>query len=216
MSTHIVPKLEASIQGMVITPGNQRLDHWTWLMNWQGMIPDAVIAGILNRHFFPNWIRTLYDWLSSPSVDFAEVSNWYTGWKNLIPAEIARDSGIQDFLTRGLEMMDFAVSSPFGMSSYVYRPAPSPASNINPVMRDRILSSVSAPGQGSISFKEIIERKAQELGILFMPVSSKTLDGKQIYALGNHHIYLDRSVIFALNPVLNQWTPVSLDSLFQV
>jgi len=212
MTTHITPKLEASLGTLIINPGNQRLDQWTWVMNWQGMLPDAVIAGMLTKHFFPRWLKVLYDWLSAPSVDFEEVSNWYLGWKNLIPEGVVSDNTLQDFLNRGLEMMDFAVSSPFGMSAYVYRPpGQAPLPQDNSMIRERILAATST--SDTINFKELVARKAQERGLLFMPISSKTLDGKQIYAFGSHHIYIDRSVIFALNPVTNHWTPVLLDSL---
>lgn len=212
MSTHITPKLERSIQSLTINPGDQRLEQWTWLMDWQEMIPDAVIAGILTKHFFPNWIRILHEWLSSPACDFGEVSNWYVGWKSLIPEGILSDPLIQDYLQRALEMMDFAVSSPFGMSAYTYQPTM--PTQFDSGMRSQLLAAAALSANESMTFKELVARKAQERGLLFMPIASKTLDGKQIYSLGQHHVYLDRSVVFALNSQLHQWIPVPLESLF--
>ncbi|GIX80022.1 tuftelin-interacting protein 11 [Caerostris extrusa] len=61
------------------------------------------------------------------------------------------------------------------------------------------------------SFKDLIEKKAEESNILFMPVSGRYQEGKQVYRFGSSLLYLDRGVIFVFNQ--KTWVPTSLQSL---
>lgn len=82
-------------------------------------------------------------------------------------------------------------------------------------MRQDILSSAANPSlSANLNFKQLIAKKADENGILFMPIAGKTHDGKQIYQFGpNIKIYMDRSVVFTYHSHNNVWSPVSLQAL---
>jgi len=74
--------------------------------------------------------------------------------------------------------------------------------------------SLTASSSVPSSFRELMERRAEENNILFMPVPNRTQEGKQVYRFGRLQIYVDRGVIFALNGSL--WSPVSLNSLVEM
>lgn len=58
----------------------------------------------------------------------------------------------------------------------------------------------------------MLERRATEKGVLFMPIPNRKQDGKQVYQLGaSRQLYLDRSVIFVFNG--RTWVPTSMESL---
>lgn len=61
------------------------------------------------------------------------------------------------------------------------------------------------------SFREMVERKAEENNLEFLPVPNRTYEAKQVYRFGRVFIYMDRNVIF-LNEN-GQWMPVSLNTL---
>ena len=61
------------------------------------------------------------------------------------------------------------------------------------------------------SFKDLIERRAAEHGILFVPLVNKFHEGKQTYQFGSVQIYVDRNVVFMLD--CGKWIPVSLNML---
>lgn len=63
------------------------------------------------------------------------------------------------------------------------------------------------------TFKDMIERKASEKNLLFLPVINKFKEGKQIYKLGNLNIYLDRNVAFMLQN--GSWIPASINDIVQ-
>ena len=65
--------------------------------------------------------------------------------------------------------------------------------------------------QGKINFREMLENKAAENQILFMPVPNKTYEAKQVYKFGNVQIYIDRNVVFMMENFL--WLPVSINTL---
>ena len=74
--------------------------------------------------------------------------------------------------------------------------------------------SLTASSSVPSSFRELMERRAEENNILFVPVPNRTQEGKQVYRFGRLQIYVDRGVIFALNG--SMWSPVSLNSLVEM
>jgi tuftelin-interacting protein 11 len=113
-------------------------------------------------------------------------------------------------------MMDFAVTSPHGMAAYrPSRPQTTPqmAETIRQRQETSTPAATSIPTNANINFKQLIAKKADESGILFMPVPNKTYDGKQVYQFGKQRVYIDRSVVFVFHSNSNQWSPISIQSL---
>ena len=71
-----------------------------------------------------------------------------------------------------------------------------------------LTASTSVPG----TFRDLLERRAEECNLVFMPVANKTYEAKQVYLFGRVQIYLDRRVIFMLQSMGN-WIPVSMEML---
>uniref|UniRef100_A0A914X693 Uncharacterized protein n=1 Tax=Plectus sambesii TaxID=2011161 RepID=A0A914X693_9BILA len=69
-----------------------------------------------------------------------------------------------------------------------------------------------APG----SFKELVEQRAADLGVPFVPQPNRFREGKPVFWFGKVSVYIDQNVIFALNLGTNTWEPMGLDHLLQV
>lgn len=67
--------------------------------------------------------------------------------------------------------------------------------------------------QAATSFKDVIERKAAEFNLTFVPVANKFKEGKQIYRFGELSIYLEGSVIFMMQN--GSWRPTSIAEIIQ-
>lgn len=216
-SVHVMPKLEDVMASYQVSSSPGSFEPCNWIMWWHDLISDQVLASLLVRLFFPKWLQVLYEWLLY-SPDFDAISKWYMGWKSQIPESIASLPAVRDCLNKGLEMMDFAVSSPFGMAAYNFSAFQPIAQQVAASAEQlRFMNGVltgSTQSTESMNFKQMLSRKADESGILFMPIN-KLQDGKQVYALGQHKVYLDRSVIFVYRASCNSWTPASLQSLLQ-
>jgi len=67
------------------------------------------------------------------------------------------------------------------------------------------------------SFQEVVEAFASQRGITFHPKtktgSNSMIDGKSVFMFGDHPVYLDKNVIFALRGT--NWQPISLEHLAQ-
>ncbi|RWS27723.1 tuftelin-interacting protein 11-like protein [Leptotrombidium deliense] len=212
MLHNIVPKLELVMQSYDINPQAQRLDEWNWVMAWQNMLPPHMICSVLEKYFFPKWLNILYDWLSN-NPNFDEVSHWYVGWKKMLPEHLSTCESVKDAFNRALEMMNVAVSSPMGISAYTYTPF---VRNVSQFQRlaEQISAKPNPTAQqytANPNFKQLLERKAEELSILFMPIANKYQEAKQVYTFGNVTIYISQQVIFMYKD--GQWTPTSLQSL---
>ena len=60
------------------------------------------------------------------------------------------------------------------------------------------------------SFRDLIQMKAEERGIIFMPLP-KNRDGQTLYRLGEHIVYIDKGVLF--QKLGDSYVPVSLQDV---
>ena len=74
--------------------------------------------------------------------------------------------------------------------------------------------TVSAASSMPASFKELLERKAAENNVVFVPIPNKTWEAKQVYKFGKAQLYLDRGVIFMSRDGL--WQPTSMNTIIHV
>ena len=61
------------------------------------------------------------------------------------------------------------------------------------------------------TFKDMIEKKAADHNLLFLPVLNRFKDNRQVYRLGNLNIYMDRNVVFMLQNGV--WIPTSIQEM---
>ena len=165
-------------------------------MAWFDLISIDQFVKILKRNFFPKWLQVLTFWLNS-KPDYNEVSKWYVGWKSLFNEKLLQHPSVKVKLTQGLQMMSMSVSgATVSYQQTSVKPQVPTTSNIRQQQLDesKLLQSATVPIISS--FKDLIERKAAEHGILFVQVPNKLKEGKQVYRFGNSNIYIDRNVFF--------------------
>ncbi|CAL1280519.1 unnamed protein product [Larinioides sclopetarius] len=223
---NIIPKLAMALQAYVINPHQQHLDVWNWVMAWMDMMPEPCMVTLLEKNFFPKWLQVLYTWLTH-SPNYEEVTKWYTGWKSMLPPSLLAHPVIKEQFRQALDIMNRAVSAPQGLLGQQPGAKESMAYLTNIERQQELERHVKprrdyeammqtirgATSTASItsSFKELIEKKAEESNILFMPVAGRYQEGKQVYRFGSSLLYLDRGVIFVFNQ--KTWVPTSLQSL---
>ncbi|KAL1481145.1 hypothetical protein MTO96_050427, partial [Rhipicephalus appendiculatus] len=203
---NILPKLALALQAMPINPHQQHLDVWQW-----------VLAGWLQHN--PN---------------YQEISKWYTGWKSLFSDALLQQTSVREQFKVALDMMNRAVSglpvvppgpgagqqAPPGLLGY--RPAPPPPQHMPQEAAGgrpeyshmQTIRTSTTPANAQMTFKELIEQRAQEKNLLFVPMAHRFQEGKQVYRLGHVMLYLDRNVIFVFNG--KTWVPTSLQSLLDM
>uniref|UniRef100_A0AAY4D109 Tuftelin-interacting protein 11 n=1 Tax=Denticeps clupeoides TaxID=299321 RepID=A0AAY4D109_9TELE len=226
MVKNIVPKLALCLGEMVINPHQQHLEPFHWVMDWEGMLSPSCMVGLLDKNFFPKWLQVLCSWLSN-SPNYEEITKWYLGWKSMFSDVLLAQPLVKEKFNEALDVMNRAVSS--GMGDYMQ---PGARENIaylthterrkdlqyKVVQERREVESVVPRGitgmTAPTNFKDLIQAKAEENGIVFMPLVAKQHEGKQLYTFGRIVIYIDRGVVFVQGE--KTWVPTSLQSLIDM
>ncbi|GMH07011.1 hypothetical protein Nepgr_008851 [Nepenthes gracilis] len=225
----ILPKLYDVLQEFQVNPANQKLDQFDWVISWASAVPIHHMVTLLELHFFSKWQQVLYHWLSS-NPKFEEVTEWYLGWKNLLPPDLLANERVRSHLTMGLDMMNRAVE---GMEvvqpglkeniSYLrareQRHFESQQRAAAFAQQQASLSMGAASqtdGVPEMSLKEVVEAHAQQHGLLFKPKPGRSYNGHQIYGFGNVSIIIDtlNQQVFAQSE--EEWCLVSLEQMLHM
>ncbi|KAK7107599.1 tuftelin-interacting protein 11-like [Littorina saxatilis] len=227
---NVLPKLGQVLEEMPITPHQQTLDPWRWVMAWKDIMPLVPMVSILEKAFFPKWVQVLIAWLSN-MPNYNEITRWYLGWKAQMPEKFLQYPTIRDHFNKALDIMNQAVSGHFapGMKENIayfthterrqmetqsaYPPSqpsgpPPIASRVGPEPTMRSAGASTVP----LSFKDLVQKRAEEENLLFAPVPGKSQEGHQVYRLGKAMVYVDRNVMFIQETNI-RWIPASLQTV---
>ncbi|XP_036382847.1 tuftelin-interacting protein 11 [Megalops cyprinoides] len=226
MVKNIVPKLALCLGELVVNPHQQHMDPFHWVMDWEGMLSMSSLVGLLDKNFFPKWLQVLCSWLSN-SPNYEEITKWYLGWKSMFSDMVLAQPLVKEKFNEALDIMNRAVSS--GIGGYLQ---PGARENIaylthterrkdfqyEALQERREAESVAQRAIGAAgvptNFKDLIQAKAEENNIVFMPLVAKRHEGKQLYTFGRIVIYIDRGVVFVQGE--KTWVPTSLQSLIDM
>ncbi|XP_033476196.1 tuftelin-interacting protein 11 [Epinephelus lanceolatus] len=225
MVKNIIPKLALCLEELVINPHQQQMDPFNWVMDWEGMLSPSSLVSLLDKNFFTKWLQVLCSWLSN-SPNYEEITKWYLGWKSMFSDVLLSQPLIKEKFNEALDIMNRAVSS--GMGGYMQ---PGARENIayltqterrkdfqyEAMQERRDAESVAHRGISAgvpTNFKDLIQTKAEENNIVFMPLVAKRHEGKQLYTFGRIVIYIDRGVVFVQGE--KTWVPTSLQSLIDM
>ncbi|KAH1028668.1 hypothetical protein HUJ05_002004 [Dendroctonus ponderosae] len=219
---HIVPKLQHCMQSMLINPHQQLLDPWQWVMDWKDMLSISNMTLILDKFFFPRWLQTLAMWLNH-SPNYTQVTEWYSGWKRMLSVDLLAQPTIKDSFHKALEMMSRAttiIQQPGAKESISYLSSSgvnsTPAAPAPPKI-DSFAEAVRTAAKIPQGFKDLVTKRCEERGILFVPIPNKYHEAKQVYRIGTNGVqcYIDRNVIF-YSQNGSTWIPTSLNRLLDV
>ncbi|XP_062872018.1 tuftelin-interacting protein 11 [Trichomycterus rosablanca] len=234
MVKNIVPKLALSLGELVVNPHQQVIEPFNWVMDWEGMLSLSTMVGLLDKHFFNKWLQVLCSWLSN-NPNYEEITKWYLGWKSMFSEQLLSQLVVKEKLNEALDIMNRAVASGIGgymqpgakeniayltqterRKDFQYKP-PAPAAA--PPQHEVEASIPRMPGSSLLTsvptnFKDLIQAKAEENGIVFIPLVGKRHMGKQLYTFGRIVIYVERGVVFVQGK--KTWVPTSLQSLIDM
>lgn len=74
---------------------------------------------------------------------------------------------------------------------------------------------MGAQGQ-VVGFRSLFAKRCEERDIIFVPVTNKLHEGKQVYRCGSVLVYLDRSVIFVSQNSGSTWHPQSVGTVLMM
>lgn len=78
---------------------------------WSDLLPLPTLVDLLDQYFFPKWLKTLTMWINM-NPNHEQISNWYTGWKSLMPPVIVEHPTIKNRFHSALDIMSRVVGGP--------------------------------------------------------------------------------------------------------
>ncbi|EFJ43876.1 hypothetical protein VOLCADRAFT_65509 [Volvox carteri f. nagariensis] len=212
MAKAIVPKLALALGQMDINPAAQQMEPWMWAMAWKDIISAQLMAGMLERVFFPRWHAVLQHWLTH-GANFDEVTRWYLGWKSAVPQGILDHERVRAQFNAALNTMNSvledgtlppqpAFSTPYDAGVYAAAAAAGAAA--------------AAAASRELTLRDLVMRFAEENGVEFQPKAGRTYEGLQVYSFGSVSVVLDNTSGVIRAQLGPRWAPVSLEQLQQL
>lgn len=212
----VAPKLALLMRNFTVNPADQTLEPFTWTLAWMDLLPTPALVEVLEQHFFSKFLTVLAGWLAA-RPDYSELLAWYEGWKSLLPPPLARHPAITQQLHIALSLIELALIDPTTTpdlalatqaTKRVFADA-QPAAQMGP----SVSSAATFSLDNDLNMRDLIQSMAAQTGTVFVPKDGRTTaDGKVLYTLGDHTVYIDNNVIFMRTPS-NTYQPTSLDQL---
>ncbi len=218
----VIPRLVESLRNSFeIDPAAQDLAIYECVSSWKSLIPRSHYVCLFVGEVLTKWFKVLISWLTSGNCDFAEVSQWYSGWKSIVPEDMATDSLVLAPFDLALDLMQQIMMSEEGadpaetLLPFSYRIKQITSINyfelinekkaealaigrLNDIKKDLTnLNRLSAGQQPTrVAFKTVVESFAEKNGVEFVPKNGKYHEGQQVWSFGDILCYMDQNVLF--------------------
>jgi len=122
-------------------------------------------------------------------------------------------------MQKALQMINAAIQNPGQPMDFSYilgRPGPSvvpqPQPPQQPIMTPELMAdAIRMTSQVPHGFRDLVQMKCEELGLVFVPMPNKYYEGKQVYRCGRAFVYISANVIYIQREGV--WIPASLEKL---
>ena len=202
---HLLPRLALHLStNLIIDPSDQDLTPLEDVLRWAPFFSLDTMAHLLAAEFFPKWHQTLYIWLTYEGVNYTDVKDWYSWWKeqvlgkalsprfNELPA-ITREwnKGLEtmsqalDLLEKGMDVgthLSTASSDTFSQVRQGTPPVSMPTASRSPgashpsFASSTISHTIKAPQtENPITFRDVVEEWCVENGLLLFPLREADL-----------------------------------------
>lgn len=201
---HLLPRLALHLStNLIIDPSDQDLTPLEDVLRWAPFFPLNTIAHLLIADFFPKWHQTLYVWLTYEGVNYTDVKNWYSWWKEevlgkTLSAKFNEMSSIAGEWNKGLETMSQALDlleNDMDVSTHLPAPSldissglsqgtspiptttvPGPSGSPSPFTSSTTSHVVKvAHIENPTTFKDVVEEWCAENGLLLFPLREADL-----------------------------------------
>ncbi|XP_055328289.1 tuftelin-interacting protein 11-like [Paramacrobiotus metropolitanus] len=205
---NILPKLQELMQTFQVNPKQQELRPLDYIFEWLDLMPLNSMVMLFEKYLFPQWFDILYRWLNM-DPNLQEVSQWYLEWKKLFPEALRNHPNMQKQWNAALMAMNQAATGEEITVQIVDAQLPSaPAPPPSPPAKEESVRVGFAK-----TFRDLVEEKANERGILFVRNFNRNYQGKPVFQFGKRNVYIDRNVIFV--QAGTAWAPIALETLLQ-
>ncbi|KAF2478594.1 GC-rich sequence DNA-binding factor-like protein-domain-containing protein [Neohortaea acidophila] len=175
---HLLPRLALHLSAKLdIDPSDQDLTPLEDVLKWTEHFKPEVWARLLVAEFFPKWLSTLHLWLTTADANFEEIGQWFTWWKQQIPATLSAHPEVAREWTKGTEMINRALDL-LEQDQPLSQLAPPAAGPAKPIAKE-MAKKLDAPGPAAsrahhqpeaTDFKEVVEAWCAEEDLTMVPM----------------------------------------------
>lgn len=212
----VTPKLAAVLRDeLQVTPSDQDIRPIQWVLAWADLYQSSELSELLDAHLAHKLLRAAAQWLSTDGPNYAEVLEWYRGWKSLFGPALTGQAPLNRLFTRVADMLNRAALVELGAPNPPRKQPAAPAAKreADRAGSNRPTKRVRQEGPDLGSVRNLVQGMAHDRGLEFAPKEGRTTeDGSELYTLGKLTMYVERGVIFARKPK-EEYAPVSIDEL---
>jgi tuftelin-interacting protein 11 len=235
LSRVVIPKLVDFIRDeVIINPANQDIEPYQCVVAWTAVLPLWQIDCLLAGEFFPKFISILISWLSQEDPDYSEITNWYSGWKSVLPDALLTENNLSSkALALVLDIMEgrlvtekineFAgkvapILQAMQRNNYFMLAKEYSNQERQPDSSTQDIARQHAMGSSTSTLKEVLELLAEQNGLIFAPKFGKSVQGKPIWEFGRSQIYMSNDVVYVMKKSADrtEWAAVTLADLLSV
>ncbi|KAF2874523.1 GC-rich sequence DNA-binding factor-like protein-domain-containing protein [Massariosphaeria phaeospora] len=220
----LLPRLSAHLAQMEIDPSDQKLHQWQQVLSFKDIISNDMIGELAAARIMPGWLSVLHSWLTSPGVNYDEVSTWINWWLEVLGEDV-QVPAVQKAFEKGYEMVNMALD--LGSRAAAELPFPSmesttpapetpqpPASS----KKESIVPGRQEPVE--TTFRDVIEAWCGDENLLLIPLrEAHETTGLPLFRVtasasgkGGVVVYLKGDVIYAQNKKTRSlWEPIGLE-----
>ena len=201
----------------------------------QNIIKDVEFLSLVEGEILYNLATSIYDGLSSKTMDLSDAVNIYLTWKSKFQTLLLQQDSIIIRIFYGCLMMIKAASMNDESSLDELEPPLAKSINYKTVQarrakenrlreeeeemtgrvdKDNVTKRYHSQLNGA-SFKEVVEDFASHHGVTFVPKPNSSVDGKRVYVFGSSEIYIDSNVVF-VNEGKGLWKPKSIEEVLSM
>lgn len=163
----------------------------------------------LEQQLFPDIVEVAKEWLKTKSC-YNQLIDWYKDWIVTLDPLLSTSDRVKYFRRKLLDCMFLAtINNHKNLNSFQYIPY----QNIKESLPTKQSSQRSRGKHDhstvtALNFNQLVEKKANETGLLFQPLGGRSHDSKQLYKLERITFYIDNKVIFVKQS--DKWSPKTL------
>jgi tuftelin-interacting protein 11 len=186
---HLLPRLAKYMQKYFeVDPSDQDLTPLERVLLWLRLVPERAMAQLLVMEFFPKWLNTLHQWLTSDEPNYAEVVEWYAWWKSQIPIDLNKLRVVTDMWKKGLVMMNTALDRGDVGKKSIPLPEAGPA---RPIAPEKSTATEPRPAakpklheaDEDATIKDVVESWCEEQNLILMPLREAHNNGLPLFRI---------------------------------
>lgn len=177
--TQLLPRLASHLQSHFrVNPAQQDVSPLERVLAWIPLLSKSTTSRLIETGFFAKWLTTLHTWLIQSGVDYGEVAQWYSFWKEWFPATVSDLPGVQAGFQKGIVLLNESISLDESQKHRLKKPDLTPVSRSSSRTATPQVSKAAKEAiqqrqvqdEESISLRSIVESRAAAQDLLIIPL----------------------------------------------